>query len=168
MGIPILSSIAEFASGLVGNAIKPILDKFIGDKMSDSEKALLVMEAEKAARNALLQEQDQFNQFVIEHTGAAKDMPRFIQILRGSVRPVITYAAFGVFAWFSWWVFNNIVTITNPDQLVIIHEVQSTTKGVLFIVLVFWFGDRLLTRTGVGQVIGQMILGRKTNGEQSS
>jgi hypothetical protein len=161
MGIPLIGGIADALGKIASGVVKPILDKFVGDKMSDSEKALVALEIQRETINAVQREKETFLNFVLEHTGAAKDMPKFIQVLRGSVRPVITYAAFGVFVWFSWWSFNNVSMIGDLNQLVIIKEVHVTLKAIMLIVLGFWFGERLLTRTGITQI----LMNRKDNGK---
>lgn len=164
MALGIFEKIAGAIGSLVGQGVKPILDKFVGDKMSDADKAMAQLAIEKLTIDAVQKEKDSFHSFVLEHTGAAKDMPRFIQVLRGSVRPVITYSVFGVFVWFSWWTFNNISTITDIQQLAVIREVHVVLKAALIIVLGFWFGERLLTRTG----LGNLLLGRKADASSSN
>jgi hypothetical protein len=159
----IFDTIAGAVGKLVGSGVKPILDKFIGDKMSDAEKAAFQLEIEKLTADVVQREKDSFQDFVIEHTGAAKDMPKSIQILRGTVRPVITYATFAAFIWISWWVFNNLSALIDANQIVVIKEIQVTTKAILIIVMGFWFGERLITRTG----LGSLLLGRRNNASSS-
>ena len=144
---------------VVTGAAKPILDKFVGDKMSDGDRAKMDLELQKSIVEGVQKEKDTFYKFVIEHTGAAKDMPRFIQILRGTVRPVLTYASFAAFIWIAKYVFDNMSMLTDPNQIAVVREIQITIKAILIIVLAFWFGDRLLTRTGIVD-----ILMRRKNG----
>jgi hypothetical protein len=162
MPISIIGGIADALGKIAGSVVKPILDKFVGDKMSDSEKALVAFEVERQAVEAVQKEKETFLNFVLDHTGAAKDMPRLIQILRGSVRPIITYASFGAFIWVSWWSFNNISAVSDVNQLTIVREVHLTIKALLLIVAGFWFGERLLTRTGITHI----LMNRKNGGSQ--
>lgn len=136
------------------NAGKDVLRRILPrEKMSEEE----IQEAERAFEETIKEREDQFNSFVLKHTGEAKDMPRFIQIIRGLVRPIITLSAVFGFFWFSWWLFNNITTITSEQQLGIIREIQVTLKSMLVIVLVFWFGDKVLVRTGAMDVLKNLI-----------
>ena len=140
----IFTTIASAISSVVGGAVKPILDKIVGDKMSDSEKALIAFEVQKAANEAVIAEQGQFNQFVIEHSGAAKDMPRSIQILRGTVRPVITYVAFAAWCFTVYYYFTGSFTPTGPDPELALKMVT----GLNGLTLGFWFYSKNKERTG--------------------
>ncbi len=142
MPIPFLGELLDIGK----DALRRVLPR---EKMSEEE----LKEAEKVFEETIMSKEDQFNEFVLKHTGEAKDMPKFVQVVRSLVRPTITIATVIAFFIFSWWLFNNITTITNELQLSIIREVQVTLKTMLFIVLAFWFGDRVLLRTGAASVV---------------
>lgn len=144
-----MSIFSKLLSPVTG-IINSVIDKIAGDKMDEGDKARMKIEAQQLISDALQREEDSFREFVIEHSGAAKDMPRSIQILRGSVRPVITYATFAFVVWGSYWMMTNVIP---PDKADIIGEIQALMKAMVLIVLGFWFGERLLTRTGIAQVL---------------
>ena len=134
----------------VTDIIKKVLDKVAGDKMSEGDKALLALEAQKLAIAELQGAEQSFRDFVLDYEGAAKDMPRSIQILRGSVRPIITYFLAGAWVWGFHRIFMGTFT---PEQLPTLREILSLLTYLNMVSLVFWFGDRFIQSSGISQRI---------------
>jgi len=121
MGFPILDAI-----GQVSNVVGGVMDRLWptdGDKQK-VETAKTQMKI--AVQEALLKENSQFRSFMLDYEGKAKDLPVVIQILRASVRPLLTYLIIGTIAWLTW----NGRPI--PTQL---HQLGLLCAG-------FWFGER--------------------------
>jgi len=133
----------------VADMADSVLDKIFGDKASDEQKMAFRLAMYEAAENS----KDRFNEFVIAHTGAAKDMPRSIQIIRGLVRPVITFVNFGALMWLVYqWVYGpQGVVLDLPLKL--IFSLNLLTLG-------FWFGDKALERSGLLKFLGD-AMGKK-------
>ncbi len=109
-------------SGIAGQ----VLDKFLPDKLSDEQREQMRLRAEKMARDAVLQDEELFRKFVLEYEGRARDMPRLIQILRASVRPVLTYLLAGTTVWLVWQG----------------KEIPQMLFQLNLISLGFWYGER--------------------------
>jgi hypothetical protein len=84
-----------------------------------------------------LMEDKNFRDFVIQYEGLGDKVHPFIQILRGSVRPVLTYSLAGFFLW----------GFVNPGA----YEEQTMTMlwQLNLISLGFWYGERALKNLGV-------------------
>ena len=109
-------------SGIAGQ----VLDKFLPDKLSDEQREQMRLRAEKMARDAVLQDEELFRKFVLEYEGRARDMPRLIQVLRASVRPVLTYLLAGTTVWLVWQG----------------KEIPQMLFQLNLISLGFWYGER--------------------------
>lgn len=120
MAIPIWDSI-----------VGPVVGKLLSYIPDPEQKAKFIEDARKAT----LESEDAFRSFVVEYEGAAKDVHPVLQLFRGSVRPVITYAAMiGFFA--SIW----------TNQPVAILDMLFKLN---LLVLAFWFGSRSLEKLGL-------------------
>jgi len=126
----------------VADLADSVLDKVFGDKASDEQKMAFKLAMYEAAEAS----KDTFNEFVLAHTGSAKDMPRFIQIVRGLVRPLITFINFGALLWVIWqWVYG--------PQGVILDLPLKLIFSLNLLTLGFWFGDKALERSGLLQFL---------------
>lgn len=122
-----------------------VLDKIIGDKASEEDKLKFKLEM----LEQVSAQEDKFAEFVIAHSGAAKDMPRSIQIVRGLIRPVITLWAFGLFNWAMWFIFQT----GDLDLIDRAIFVLKMVFGLNLVTLGFWFGTKALERSGIAQVL---------------
>jgi len=118
MLLNVVDNLGKLAATVVGRLLPP--------KIGEAERRQLQMKAEVLAKQLVLDEQSGFRQFVLEYEGRAKDMPRFIQVLRGSVRPVLTYL-FGLTTLWLYWRGQPI-----PQELFQLDLVMFA----------FWFGER--------------------------
>jgi hypothetical protein len=112
-------------SGLVGK----ILDKFVSDKLSPEAAEKLKAEAELLITQQALDVESEFHGFVVAYEGRGDEVHPYLQIFRGSVRPVVTYAVFGSVVWCVW----NAVPV--PVEL---HQLALLCGA-------FWFGERAVT-----------------------
>jgi hypothetical protein len=87
-----------------------------------------VAEAQAEIRLALEEDQS-LRGFMLSYEGASKDMPRGIQVLRASVRPILSYLLVTSTAWLVW---NGRAIPTELHQLDLLC-------------LAFWFGERAVT-----------------------
>jgi hypothetical protein len=88
----------------------------------------VVAEAQAEMKQTLAEDQS-LRDFMLSYEGASKDMPRSIQILRSSVRPVLSYVLVGTTAWLVWC--GKVI----PTEL---HQLD-------LLCLAFWFGERAVT-----------------------
>jgi hypothetical protein len=155
----IFTDIINVVTNPVGAAVGLItkVAKDIGsDKVEDVVGALtgktlppeLQVRVEESVREYELKAQESRQNFVIQHSGAAKDMPRFIQIVRGLVRPLITLWAFGLLNWAMWMILNS-TEMSMMDAFLFVFKVIA---GINVITLGFWFGTKALERSGLVQI----------------
>jgi len=111
-----------------------VLDKIVMDK---EQKMRLQNDFELEIRKMATTEETELRKFFLEYEGKLADIPRPIQYLRASVRPVLTYIICGAYVW-------GFVhpTIWKPAEMAVLNP-------AVLIVLAFWFGEKILTRTGL-------------------
>lgn len=110
----------------VGKVAGKVIDRVLPEQMSEAERAKLKFQAELMTRELLLKEESGFRQFVLEYEGRAKDVPPVIQVLRASVRPVLTYIFALTTIWLVW-----------RGQ-----EIPTMLYQMDLIMIAFWFGER--------------------------
>jgi hypothetical protein len=115
--------IVKSVSGIVGEVVKRVLP---AEKMSEGERLIVETQAKQVAQEMIMNEDSELRQFFLEYEGRAKDMPKSIQILRASVRPILTYV-FGITTIYLFWSGAEVPTYLYQMDLII---------------LVFWFGER--------------------------
>lgn len=132
-------AISSLLVGPLANLIDSVIDKIAPDKMGEGEREKLRILAQQEAAKQLKEKEAEFYDFVIKYEGQAKDMPRSIQVLRGLVRPVLTFMLALLFGYG------------------FIENYSSELMDLLFklnlISLSFWYGEKLVTRSGLAQAI---------------
>jgi len=122
-----------------------IADKLFPDANDKLELKKKKEQFENLYKMAILEEttkeNSEFRKFMLEYEGKLIDIPKPIQYLRSSVRPVITYITTGSY----------IYAFLHPEQFT--QNQLSMLHGILLLVLGFWFGERLLSRTGVFNIL---------------
>lgn len=126
-----------------------VIDKVAADKMSETDRERLKLEASQLASAELQKSEDNFRNFIIKYEGEAKDMPRVIQILRGSVRPILTYTLAGFWIWGYVYMFLN--TNIPLERTVLLREIMDLLFKLNLVSLGFWYGEKIITRTGLAQ-----------------
>jgi|TARA_R110002020_G_scaffold64417_4_gene170919 hypothetical protein len=73
---------------------------------------------------------------------------RFISSLQASVRPVITYLLFGLFAFVK--ITEVVISVQNGDNPLrgVVNAWDVETQGLFSCVIAFWFGNRAMKRMG--------------------
>jgi hypothetical protein len=90
--------------------------------------------------------EDTFRQFVVEYEGRASDIGPFWRGVRTSVRPVLTYGITGSYVTMKLWLL--FATMT-PEMHELVAANSGEMKAATLVVLIFWFGDKALQRTGL-------------------
>lgn len=121
-----------------------VLDKF---KMSKDEKERLKQEWRLATLEAAQEEKGAFREFVLRYEGEAAELPKLLLYMRSSVRPVVTYVVLALVVWLQYAVFQ--------DPSAELGRLPDLVYSLAWIVFAFWFGDRLLKRSGLGDVLMQ-------------
>jgi hypothetical protein len=122
-------------------ALAPLLN--VGEKLIDK----LWPDPESAARAKIelanqiatidLTKDKQFQDFIVAYEGRGESVHPWIQLLRGSVRPIITYALAGTFLW----------GFVNPGAYN--HDTMQLLWQLNLISLSFWYGERALKNLGL-------------------
>jgi|TARA_Y100001973_G_C5185594_1_gene327639 hypothetical protein len=114
--------------------VSKVIDKALPDPKEQAKAKLLIT---KELQNAEFQKEKVFRDFVVAYEGSADQIPKFILILRSSVRPILTYVLAGLF----------IYGFLNPDKI------NDGTFKMLYqlnvISLGFWYGERALKNLGL-------------------
>lgn len=132
-----LMSIASLLVGPVTGLVDNIIDKIAPDKMSEADREKLKLEARQEAEKRLREREADFYDFVIRYEGQAADMPRVIQILRGLVRPLLTFGLAFLFAY-------GFVENYESELMDFLFKLNLISLG-------FWYGEKALTRSGLAQ-----------------
>ena len=140
--------------GLVADVAETIGSQDIGDviaaingknpNLTPQEKA----DVQKLTRDHELATDRAWQSFMIDHEGKAADMPQFVQILRALVRPSLSWLIPGFAGWVSWYQLTRI-TFLSEIQAQLLAQINNKLWIATFMVLGFWFGEKLLTRTGI-------------------
>lgn len=129
-------------------------DGFIEQIMS-RVKMPLEKKAEFAAaiREAAMEQEDNFRDWVLDFSGKATDLTKGMLWLRSTVRPVITYGAFGALVWTHVYTFLHLGALS-VEALAAINIMQGQLYKLNLVTLIFWFGDKALQRSGLLEVLG--------------
>jgi hypothetical protein len=117
-------------------SLLPILQPALGkvlDMIPDPEAK------EKARKQIELEVQNaegSFRDFVVAYEGRGEDVHPIIQILRGSVRPVLTYALAGAF------IYGFLTRNIDKDAMEMLWQLNLLSLG-------FWYGERALKNLGL-------------------
>ncbi|MCB1048312.1 MAG: hypothetical protein KDC10_14050 [Calditrichaeota bacterium] len=126
-------AVGAVIEGVMG-LVKSVLPRFVSDKDATAKlEQALEMELLKASQD----EKNSFYQFILGYEGKASEMPRFVQIFRGIIRPSLTCLIVGAYVW----AFLHPADFS-PQQMGLLHT-------ALMIVLGFWFGERALKNLGL-------------------
>ena len=113
---------------LLQPAIEKTLDLIPDPKAKEKARAQMVEEVAKA--------ESTFRDFVVQYEGAAKDVHISIQILRGTVRPVLTYFLAGAF------IYGFLTRNVSDDAMEMLWQLNLLSLG-------FWYGERAMKNLGL-------------------
>jgi hypothetical protein len=148
-------------SGLLQGVVGPTLEKYFEFKGKETEKTIKLEEFElmkkqiEAEMQLKLQEEinrpdSEFKKFMMDYEGKATEMPRAVQIMRGSVRPLVTYWSLGLITWIIMSAGAGSAIGENmagmPDQL----------WWIFLAVFGFWFGGRAMENVQAVKQKGQL------------
>ena len=132
---------------LVGIFNKTI-DKIAPDKISQKEKIFLKDQLALTLSENKDDMAGEVRQFFLAYEGAAADLPKSVQILRGSLRTVLTYTAnIMFFTVIGSWIFGWFV-LPDGGELGLKYLFYMTAG-----MDAWWFGDRLISHTGFSQLL---------------
>lgn len=140
-----ISVLTNVLSGVVG----PAIEKFFAFKEAETEKTVKIKEIEALQQNIeaelrvrLAEEmnkpESELKKFMLDYEGKASEMPRFVQIIRGSVRPVVTYWSLGLITWMMLSAGTGATIGTN------LKDIPSELWYIFLAVFGFWFGGRAM------------------------
>ena len=120
------------------------IDHFFPPSMSEKDKEEMKQKMNMFVATEARTESSEFRNFVLAYEGSASDYTKFpiigpiVMLLRGFVRPGITYLT----AYFDFVYFTDVTIKFTPEQSKLLAIINV-------IVLVFWFGERVLVNTGL-------------------
>lgn len=152
--------------GFAGSAVPSVLEHFT--KKEDNKKQLefMRMQVDLLEKNAEIdltkfqaRAADDEHSRLIQHDISMSDDKTIIGGLRKSVRPVITYLFFGLFAAVkisSLMVAMDSIAMDNPELNSMVQFNQAIllvwdpeTQGIFAAIISFWFGSRALEKTRI-------------------
>lgn len=113
---------------LLQPALDKVLDNIPDPKAKEKARQSMVAEVQKA--------EGTFRDFIVQYEGAAKDVHVSIQILRGTVRPVLTYFLAGAF------IYGFLTRDFDKDAMEMLWQLNLLSLG-------FWYGERALKNLGL-------------------
>ena len=123
------------------DAGKTILNKFVADKVPEGERLKLSQDFELAMLREATNAEGAFRDFLLKYEGEAKDMPYLIQVVRAIIRPAFTIAV-------GYWDY-----LYFTEAVAWPVEKVALLKAINLIVLVFWFGERAISNTGLASIL---------------
>ena len=132
---------------IIGGLLDKILDKVAKDKVDDATMERLKQEAQRMLSDEGQEDLQAFYNFIIYYEGKASEHGKFIQWLRGSVRPILTYVFSGFFIYvvFTW--------MTGEELPEGSLTAVKLVFGINLITLTFWFGERAIQRSGITELL---------------
>ena len=128
---------------IIGSLVGKIIDKVAKNKVDDKTREELKTAAMIAVSDEDQEDIRQFYDFVVRYEGAAADMPRFVQVLRSLVRPVLTFVFAGYMIYVvQVWLLGDTLPENADLSVKIIFAINLLTLG-------FWFGERAVERSGI-------------------
>ena len=129
----------------VMDLVKTGLDKFLPDKMSEADKAKLQNEMGMYVMTQAAGENEKFRSFVLSYEGEAAALPLPLLYLRSAIRP-----AFTVLVGYLDFIYFTASTPWTGDR-------SDLLKAVNMIVLLFWFGERAVTNSGILDILKKRL-----------
>ena len=143
-----------------GTSIIPEILGFFKQKQADAhELEMLEAKAKYADQMSKLKIEELDKQAEIEETKGLYDHDRsidaggFVYSLRGSVRPVITYLFFLMFAGVKGTMIYAMISNQNIDWTIAIESAwDDETAAVFSAIMAFWFGNRAMSKARAWQM----------------
>jgi hypothetical protein len=137
--------------GFMSSALPEIMSFFRERQDRKHELAILSlqMEQQKLGHNQRLEEIDiqaDISQSQAAYRFASQPTHTWVDALRASVRPVITYAFFLLFAFVKIYSLQVLLNNGLPFDVAVIRLWDSETQGLFAAVISFWFGARSIAK----------------------
>jgi hypothetical protein len=144
--------------GFAGSAVPSVLDYFKGKQEKNNQLEVIRLQADLAKQNADIdlikfqaQALDNEHARLIEHDIALQNDTGFFAGMRKSVRPMITYLFFGIFAAIK---ITGIVVIIGDAEVLNATTLNSAllkvwdgeTQAMFAAIISFWFGSRAIEK----------------------
>jgi hypothetical protein len=146
--ISLLGSLIGFTTGFL-----PEVLNFFKRRQEHSQKLeMMKLQLEMAAKHSELRLQELDKEADIAETRGiyqhdrSINAGRFINSLRGSVRPVITYAFFLMFICVEWVIILKVIESGGDWKDAVQIMWNQETQGLFAAVLSFWFGNRAVSK----------------------
>jgi len=132
---------------IIGGLLDKILDKVAKDKVDDATMEQLRQEAQRMLSDEGQEDLQAFYNFIIDYEGKASEHGKFIQWLRGSVRPILTYVFSGFFIYIVFtWMTGDALPEGSLTAVKLVFGINLMTLG-------FWFGERAIERSGITELL---------------
>ena len=132
---------------IIGGLLDKILDKVAKDKVDDATMEKLKQEAQRMLSDEGQEDLQAFYNFIIDYEGKASEHGKFIQWLRGSVRPILTYVFSGFFIYIVFtWMSGEKLPEGSLTAVKLVFGINILTLG-------FWFGERAIERSGITELL---------------
>lgn len=137
-------SLESAALDVAGGVAAKLMGKWaeIGEGHTGKREKEIIMT--RIVQDALTNEASGFRTFFLAYEGSAADQHPVIQILRGLVRPVLTIYLVAMFSWFGYQ-----SLYVNIERIDVFNQLMRMTFYMNIVSLGFWFGDKLIQRTGL-------------------
>ena len=139
--------------GFGGSALPAVLDAFKakGDRKHEIEKMKVMAELKQQGMDFDMQMYDKMgadkeHARLIAHDTAIMQSTGWTSVLQKSVRPVITYAFFGLFAAIEITLLMNALEVGTPFDQAIQLLWDEDTKAIFAAIISFWFGSRAVEK----------------------
>jgi hypothetical protein len=146
--IALLGTLLGFGTSIVPE----VLGYFKQNQANKQEMAMLEAKAKYAAQLSDLKIKELDAQAEIAET-AVLDSGSFVNALRGSVRPVITYLFFALFAAIKGAMVYAMIVHQNIDwSTALANAWDDETAAIFSAIMAFWFGNRLMSKARAYQM----------------
>lgn len=138
------------------NVVEKGIDHFFPPSMSEKDKEALKQNMTMFVAKESRAESSEFRNFILAYEGSAADYKTIpfigplMMLIRGLVRPICTYGTF----YFDFLYFTSTTRIWTIEQSKLLAIMN-------IIVLVFWFGEKILVNTGLSEVIMNVFVSKK-------
>ena len=123
----------ETIFGKIVDLVDTVFDRLVPDK---NKAASIKAQFNKELMQAMLQERDIMQKFILDYEGRATEIPKFVLLMRSLIRPVFTWI-FGLIG--AGWVIGQAIGAINKPM----PQALAMWVGI---VMSFWFGGRIFEK----------------------
>lgn len=151
-----MSAVIGSIIGFLGSTVAPLTEYFTNKQNHKHELAKMEKQSELIEKGythemAMFQQQanDKEHERLIQHDIAIQEQSGWIGALQRSVRPVITYSFFILFAIVEMTILYNAMKMNMPLNEAITVLWDENTQSIWAAVISFWFGNRAIEKARV-------------------